>query len=177
MPIAGGHREAETLEPSGLEGGQDGLVHHHGAAEYLGDRRLGAIVGGRTEAAGRDHRAGAIKRLAYGRRDTGRIITDGRAARDGNAEAREFTPDVRGVGVDGEAEQKLVTDGDDFEGEGHSGKLTSHERSTRSACREGRRDALREKRSASMSLPRAACCHPPGVPYPAVTGPRPTRRP
>ena len=83
--------------------------------EDRGDGRLREIVGGGAEAAGGDHGARAVERLPHRGRDlSGASPTVERRTTPIPAR-REFAGEVRGVGVDGESEQELVADGDDFD--------------------------------------------------------------
>ena len=113
------------------------LVELHLAPEQLGDRLLGEVVGRRPEAAGRDHRAGAIERLADGRGDLGGVVADGGPPHDVHADRRERAREVRGVRVDREAEQQLVADRDDFD-----------------LRRRGRRDARHRRRRRREHAPK-----------------------
>ncbi len=115
LPIALWHRVTESLEPSRFEGAEYRIVHDHAAPEQFGDHGLRAIVGGWSESAGRDHGAGAIERIAHGRRNQRGIVAGSGATHDADADGRQLTREMRRVGVDREAEQQLVADGDDFE--------------------------------------------------------------
>ena len=115
LAVRGGHLALEDpLEPL-LHPGEVLLVEHHAATEQRSDRRLGQIVARRSEAAGRDHPAGAVETITHGARDRGGRVTHRRPPRDLHPFGRERARQVRGVGVDRVAEQQLVADRDDFD--------------------------------------------------------------
>jgi hypothetical protein len=97
------HRAADARQPPLLERGEVLLVHAHAAPEQFGDGGLRQVVGGRPEAAGGDHRAGAVEGVAHGRGDLVGAVAHRRATDDAHAQGRELAREVRAVGVDGVA--------------------------------------------------------------------------
>jgi hypothetical protein len=81
-------------------------------AEDARYRRLGDVVARRSQSAGGDHGAGPIQRFGYRGSDCFGDVTDGRPSDDLHSRGCQHSRDVRGVGVDSEAEEELVTDGD-----------------------------------------------------------------
>jgi hypothetical protein len=93
----------------------DRVIAHELAPEKLRNGRTSAIVGCGPESAGGDHRPGALDPIAHRLGDAIRIVADGGAMHDLDADLRERAREIGGVRVDGEAEQQLVTDGDYFD--------------------------------------------------------------
>ena len=122
LPVALRHGDTESLEPTLLEILEDTVVKYHLSAEYLRDRRLGAVVCSGAEPARRDHGAGAFQCFTNGRGNVLGFVTNGSATHDANAQRGQLTRQVRGIGVDGETEKQFVADGDDFDV--HARKIT-----------------------------------------------------
>ena len=91
------------------------LVDAQLAPEDLRHGVAGQIVRRRPEPTGRDHRARAVQRLAHDGDDCVDGIADRGAPFYRNSLLRQLPRDECAVGVDGEAEQQLVADGDELD--------------------------------------------------------------
>src|SRR5262249_46146622 len=112
--VGGGKWTVEAFEPALLHPTKVFFVELHRSTEQFGDRLLGEIVGRRSQSAGRDDGAAAIECVADGTLNRLWRVTDGCASNDLHPDGRERSRQMRGVGVDGEAEKQLVADGDDL---------------------------------------------------------------
>lgn len=106
---------SESFEPARAQGGENLVVHAHALPKDRRNGRLGHVVGRGTEATGGDDSTGAFERVTHGRLDAVGVVAAGGSPYDAYAECRQLAPEMRGVGIDGESEQQLVADGDDFQ--------------------------------------------------------------
>ncbi len=90
----------------------DGLLELERHPVEGGDRGLAHVVASGAKAARREHGTRAGEGLAYGVSDGIGTIGNGSAADDLDAEGGQRAGDLGAVGVDGEAEEELVADGD-----------------------------------------------------------------
>ena len=104
QPVGRWEGTLEALCPAILHPREVLLVQSHGATEARRYRLLREIVARRTEAACGDDRTGAIEGGADCGGDVLRGITDSRSPRDDHADGGELAREVRGIGVDREAE-------------------------------------------------------------------------
>jgi len=140
-------------------------VHLERAAEGVGQRLEGAVVGGRTEPAADHHpgdrevAGGAPHRVG----DRRRAVPDHLDAHTRIAGLAQLTGEPVGVGVEGEATEDLVADRDD---DGSAGAVDH-------GCERYQRAATprRDRRGRAATIPRFAAAKP------SVRPPQPTRFP
>ena len=117
---------------------EDPLVEGHPSAKERGDGGLGEIVGGGSEPAARDDRPGALDPCSHRGGDLLRAVADGSAPHDTDPDRRRLPREGRRVGIDGEPQEELITDRDEFDVHGRS--LASAQRTRgrpkTSPCRE-----------------------------------------
>jgi hypothetical protein len=105
-PIGGGKLSSgESRLPAPLQCSGNLFVEHHPPTEDAGDGWLGEVVAGWSEAAGSNHGAGSLERLAYRGGYPVRFVANRGATYYCYAGFGERARDVRGVGVDREAEE------------------------------------------------------------------------
>jgi hypothetical protein len=113
-----GRREStigKARAPTFFELRRERLIELHLAAEDFCDRGLGKIVARRAETASRYYGASSFEGFAHGLGDLLCFITDSRATDYLDAARRESAGDVRRIGVDREAQEELVTNGDQLD--------------------------------------------------------------
>ena len=83
------------------------------------EHRTREIIGRRPQTAGGDDATGSLQRLTHGVGDFVLIIGDRGAAGNWHADLAERTREEDRIGIDGRAQEKFVTDGDDLDGLRH----------------------------------------------------------
>ncbi len=92
----------------------DRIIQHELAPEELRDRGSRAIIRRGPEPARGDHSAGPLDRILNCLRDDIGIVADRGAMHDLYPDPRKRPREIGSVGIDGEPEQQLVTDGENF---------------------------------------------------------------
>gem|GEM_PF-6877392 len=101
--------------PALFEARGECFIELHRAAENSRDRRLGEIIARRSETTCGNHRPRPVESFPYRLRNPFRFVADGCATYDLDSARRQRAGDVRRVGIYREAEEELVTNGDQLD--------------------------------------------------------------